>query len=754
MELSRYFEPKRVYRPFYSNGVAGISENGLLVTASGEDRVAVTDIETGDRVGAELELEDTVTSVGISPDGRYVVACGRSSLMVLYERDDEEEGFKVLKKIARAHSSPVIVCAMDPTSSLVATGGAEGGVKVWDLRGGHMTHSFTGHGGVVSALAFFCRGTDLRLASGSEDTKIRLWNLARAKCTAVLDGHVSVVRGLEFSADGRRLVSAGRDRVVNVWEGTKLVKTIPVKESIEAVSLLLDDDDCVYTGGEEGVVRRWRVSTGEKELESEEGVSEGGDSSVVAMVRHSGALYAMFSDQTIAVLDAQTLQVDRRIAGTHGEIVDCCYLGESGDRLALATNSSPDIRLVSTARNMVDYDVLAGEHTDIVVALDCSRDGRLLLSAGKDRVARLWDIEKRAAVQQFRGHAGSVGAVGVPKHVTSPTWVVTGSQDLTVKRWSVARGTAEWTRRAHDKDINAIDVSRDGRFFATASQDRTVKVWDAGSGEVVGILRGHRRGVWTVRFSTFNDDTLVTGSGDKTVKLWSLRSMACVRTFEGHANSVLKVGILSEGRQIASAAGDGLVKVWDAQTGECSCTLDNHEDKVWSLAVRGQELISGGGDSVITVWTDVTAQKEQEEAQAHEREVEQDQEFENLVRQGKYKAAVLIGLESLNHPLRLLRVFNQMSDAEMRALMEELEPDHVSKLLLRVRDWNTRTKSSRISQRIIYHILQTHSIDELLALPGIMKTVDALLPYSNRHYSKLENIIEDGYLVDYVIEGA
>lgn len=743
MELSRYFEPKRVYRPFYSSGGGGISDDGLLVTISNEDRVAVTDIESGDRVGDELEVEDTVTSVGISPDGRYVIACGRSSLMIVYERREEE--FKVLKKISKAHSSPVIVCAMDPTSSLVATGGAEGGVKVWDLRGGHMTHSFTGHGGVVSALAFYCQGTDLRLASGSEDTKIRLWNLARSKCTAVLDGHVSVVRGLEFSKDGKMLVSGGRDKVVNVWEGSRLMKTIPVKESIETVGYV--DEDSVYTAGEEGIVKRWELSSGEKIAES--GAIEG-ESSIIEVIKHGGMLYAMYTDQTIIVLNEE-LGVNRRIAGTHGEIIDCSYLNE--DELVIATNSSPEIRIVSKNHNMVDYDVLSG-HTDIVIALDRSQDGRLVISAGKDQVARLWNIERRELVQTFKGHAGSIGAVGIPKNVPKPKYVLTGSQDLTVKRWNVDRGVADYTRKAHDKDINAIDISYDGKFFASASQDRTIKVWDVNTGEVLGILRGHRRGVWTVKFSPFDRDVLISGSGDKTVKLWNLKTMACDRTFEGHSNSVLKVGAISEGRQIVSVAGDGLVKVWDAQSGECSCTLDNHEDKVWSLVIHGQEIISGGGDSVITVWKDVTEQRHQEEAEEREREVEKDQEFENLIRQGKYKEAVLIGLESLNHPLRLLKVFNQMTDEDINELVKELDNENIGKLLTRIKDWNTRSKTSRISQRIIYHVLQTHTMDDLLSLPGIMKTVDALLPYSARHYSKLENIIEDGYLVDYVIEGA
>lgn len=152
-----------------------------------------------------------------------------------------------------------------------------------------------------------------------------------------------------------------------------------------------------------------------------------------------------------------------------------------------------------------------------------------------------------------------------------------------------------FTRKAHDKDINAIDVSADDELFASASQDRTVKIWSVEEGEVLGVLRGHRRGVWSVKFapSTITAAVVggvegakggrmvVTGSGDKTVKLWSLTDYSCLKTFEGHTNSVLKTVWLSGGLQVGSAGGDGLVKVWDVKSGECNTTLDNHEDKVF-----------------------------------------------------------------------------------------------------------------------------------------------------------------------------
>jgi len=44
-----------------------------------------------------------------------------------------------------------------------------------------MTHTFKGHGGLISALKFWGKGGKWRLASGSEDCKIRIWDLVKKR---------------------------------------------------------------------------------------------------------------------------------------------------------------------------------------------------------------------------------------------------------------------------------------------------------------------------------------------------------------------------------------------------------------------------------------------------------------------------------------------------------------------------------------------------------------------------------------------
>ena len=229
------------------------------------------------------------------------------SLSPTYDENTASVKSTLLRSV-KAHTAPVIVAETDPTGTLLATGGADGLVKVWDIRGGFVTHNLRGHGGVVSAMKFYkpenvvCNERKSRksskatadsevigwrLATGADDAIVRIWDLETGKCIAALESHVSVVRGLDWSQDGRTLVSGSRDQVVCVWDAKslKLKGTIPILEELEAVGILPTgtlnlegvEGQVLYMGGRKNKVRLWDLSGGKEITQVGDGDEEVGD---------------------------------------------------------------------------------------------------------------------------------------------------------------------------------------------------------------------------------------------------------------------------------------------------------------------------------------------------------------------------------------------------------------------------------------------------------------------------------------------
>jgi U3 small nucleolar RNA-associated protein 13 len=796
-----------------------------------------------------------------------------------------------LLRTLKPHTSPVVTSAIDRTGTLLATGAADGIIKVWDIRGGFVTHTFHGHNGVISALKFFELDTSnqqieatskkrkrkanehdetelqtnaettlgFRLASGGEDGKVRIWNLRKRTSVAVLDSHVSVVRCLDYSPEENALLSASRDKTVIVWDVRtwKIRSTIPVLEEVES-SGFLKDGTFVYTGGETARLRLWTTDT-QREITQEQPI--GTETEAIQEIiyhRGFGFLLSAHADQTllfhsISPLDGITvddkippLPILRRVSGTYGQVIDIDYVGPAKDLLALATNDEA-VRIVSISsapREVEEYQgdgsyfgaevgLLKG-HSDIVICMDVDWSGHWLATGAKDNTARLWQLEPAsnsyACYAIFTGHAESLGAVALPHIVPEtgstaygdplshpPSFLITGSQDQTVKRWEIPNTSKEkdgkksapratYTRKAHDKDINAISTSSSGQLFASASQDRTVKIWTVEDGSTIGVLRGHRRGVWSVAFSpqatnlhisgasngSSSRGYVLTGSGDKTVRIWSLLDYSCLMTMEGHTNSVLKVLWLppatnEEQRQhdkrgplVGSAGGDGLVKIWEAQSGECSATLDNHADRVWALAVRPptapestieESLVSGAGDGVITFWKDTTNATAEEARAQESRRVELDQKLSNYMHGGNWHDAIALALQ-LDQPGKLLALFKSVVEADtfekdswtgkkvVDNVIASLADEQIYRLLLRCRDWNTNAKNALVAQRVLRAVVENFDGEKLsnLRFPrqkgrtaSLRDVLEGLRAYSERHFSRVSDLWDESFLLEFTL---
>lgn len=758
-KVASSFKVTHTLEPILSAGPVLITdyEGEQVMATRCAGSVSLRRIETGVALKSfpifDEETEDkSISAMALSSSTLFTALSNN-----LIESRDKMTG--VLNRSWKGHTSPVLCMTHHSSAELLATGSADHSIRVWNSTQGFCTHNLKGvHGGVVSALRFHPDPSKMELFSAGEDGSVAQWNLMDGK-SKTFKSHVSAVRSIDVSPDGRFLVSGGRDQVINIWDlsSGRLLRTAPTLESIEA--LLFIDESKFVTSGEKGYLRLWSVGSGTCIKEGPKVTGEHG----IAFLQRSteDSLLATTTDLQILTLSVSSLELVSSMPGNLDEVTDVAF-HDSG-ALIVATNDT-SLRVFPSMESRACVS-LSGHSASI---LSVATFGDWIVSGSRDNTVCLWKSTNGSfdLVASLPGHTDSVGAVCIGSYKDKLVFA-SASADMTVKVWEVLSNedntgysvASRWTVKAHDKDINSLTLTPNLKHLVSGSQDKTAKIWRLEDGNLTGTLKGHRRGVWGVKCSP-TEQIIATASGDQTIKIWSATTFECLKTFEGHTNSVLRVAFLPKGDELVSTGSDGLVKIWDIRSNECVRTLDEHLDRIWTLAMASNgALATGDASGIVKIWQDCSGEELALVQETQEKQLLMEQDLANMLVRKDFKNAIVMALE-LEQPFRIFKLMNELtkgnSTAEaiqkVSALLESLPTDKLDRILLYIRDWNTSFKRSALAQVILSVLLrsQAKTLPEE-QLPSLKECSKALLPYTERHFEHIQELISNSYLVDFVL---
>jgi WD40 repeat protein len=484
------------------------------------------------------------------------------------------------------HYGTVYSVAYNNDGTLLASGGSDGTIRIWNTSTGTLINTLLGHTYIVSSVAFSPDGT--KLASGSGDHTIKLWNVNTG--TLIKTWYSVNVSSVAFSPDGTKLASGSGDNTINLWNvntGTLIKTWYSVNVSSVAFS---PDGTKLASGSGDSTIKLWNVSTGTL-LNTLSGHTDWVNS--VAFSPDGTKLASGCMDGTIKLWNVSTGTLINTLS-VHASQVNSVAFSPDGTKLASGSYSEIKLWNVSTGTLI---NTLSG-HTSFVFSVAFSPDGTKLASGSNDGTIKLWNVSTGTLINTLSGHTDWVNSVTFSPDGTK---LASGSDDQTIKLWNVSTGTLINTLSGHTSTVYSVAFSPDGTKLASGSNDGTIKLWNVSTGTVINTLSGHTSYVLSVAFSP--DGTKLASGSWQEIKLWNVSTGTLINTLLGHTNAVRSVAFSPDGTKLASGSWQE-IKLWNVSTGTLINTLSGHTEYVLSVAFSpdGTKLASGSWDGTIKIW--------------------------------------------------------------------------------------------------------------------------------------------------------
>jgi WD40 repeat protein len=532
-----------------------------------------------------------VLAVDVSPDGQLIATGGGDLTVKLWQPDG------TLLHTLQHKVSSVFALSFSPDSQRLVTSSVDGSIYLW-TRFGKLLKTFQGHSAAVWAIAVSPDGE--RIASASEDSTIRLWS-ADGKPLKTLKGHQSGVWGVAFSPHGNLLASSSADGTVKVWTlDGELVRTLEGHSAAVwnvEFALLADNSGtkrpAIISASADNTVKLWqldgtllRTLSGHSSEVFKVAVSTAGD--VIASASADGTINLWKPDGTLL----------KTLKGHQSGIRGVTFIPNSPMVVSASDDNTARVWNPTNPFSKVLYG-----HRGTIWDVDFSPNGKMLASASSDGSFKVW-ARDGTLLKSFAGEKAAVYSVAflagtnVTNTENAPI-LAAASEDKTIKFWQFD-GRLLKTLTGHGAGVWDIAISPDGGLFASASNDKTVKLWNKG-GALLKTFQGHQARVYDVDF-TPDGQKLVSASSDSTARLWSLDGKFS-KTLKGHRSPIWEVAISPDGRTLATASRDDTIKLWTSD-GRLLKTLKGNTRGVMAVdfGPDGQMLVTGGSTGALKLW--------------------------------------------------------------------------------------------------------------------------------------------------------
>ncbi len=492
------------------------------------------DLETAKVVRRFKGHTNSVYALTISGDGTRLVSGDGAGQVIIWDTATGEPVQKINETTKR-----IFGVILSPDKKRLLIGGDDPYILVWDVVAGKTAQKvgdFTGT--IIRNMAWSPTG-DTFAVSILRNGTASVYDANTYARIASFTGHLPNVWGISYSPDGKYVFSSDDDDVIrwDIFGRGAESRRMALGAPGEALALHPN-------GGSALVILNGKLTLWDIDNAAQVKIFDATDVNAAAFSADGTRIASAQQDNSVTIWDAATGKSLQTLKGLNaparavafspdGKSVAAAGGNVQVDGIRLADN---DIHIWDAASSTQQFQLKG--HTAVVRALVFSPDGATLISGSDDGTVRLWTTKTGTAgailgpdnnaTSALEGHANGVLAVAINKDGRK---IISGGRDKRVILWDIATSQST-VLGTHQSSIRSVNFSPDGKWAFSASgdltpnstSDNTLTLWDIASGQPLRIYRGHTQPVHTVQFSPTGNRALSIASDGLMIE-WRVESL-------------------------------------------------------------------------------------------------------------------------------------------------------------------------------------------------------------------------------------
>eukprot|EP01116_Phalansterium_solitarium_P025463 TRINITY_DN9757_c0_g1_i1.p1 TRINITY_DN9757_c0_g1~~TRINITY_DN9757_c0_g1_i1.p1 ORF type:complete len:561 (-),score=192.15 TRINITY_DN9757_c0_g1_i1:228-1910(-) len=295
---------------------------------------------------------------------------------------------KVVKKIIEAHKGDCNSIAYSARGSMLASGGNDNVIRVWETRSCTLKATLNGSTQSVMCVAF--SHDDENIVGASNDNAARLWNLSSGRIKTALTGHQAKVVACAFSGDSQKVITGSQDRTVKVWDLAKgyCIRTIFCLSSCNALAVSADAR-MICSGHFSAHVRFWDTKSGEMQHE----MANAHSNQVTSVTISPDGEYVLTAgrDHVLSLIDVRTYGVVKTFTNeNYRNGVNWSHSCFSPDGRYVVGGSNDGAVFIWNVNSGRLETTLKSDHNATVMGSSWSPGGSQLATSDKGGVITIW----------------------------------------------------------------------------------------------------------------------------------------------------------------------------------------------------------------------------------------------------------------------------------------------------------------------------------------------------------------------------